>query len=110
MKKNLPALVLTFVILLSLPAIAFTQNKDAATEVTINALIKKMTLEEKISMLHANSIFKTNGVARLGIPGLTTHDGPLGIREDLSPAGGWASANLTTDSATFFPNGSALAA
>ena len=37
-----------------------------------------------------------------------TDDGPLGVREDVKE--GWGSANLTTDSATFFPNGSALAA
>jgi beta-glucosidase len=37
-----------------------------------------------------------------------TADGPLGVREDVLE--GWGSANLTTDSATFFPNGSALAA
>ena len=83
---------------------------DAAINQKIDGLIKQLTLEEKISMLHANGIFTTAGVARLGIPGLSTDDGPLGVREDLSPAGGWASANLTTDSATFFPNGSALAA
>src|SRR6185437_1245641 len=45
-----------------------------------------------------------------GIPGLSMDDGPLGVREELSANGGWTPANLTTDSATFFPNGSALAA
>lgn len=110
MKNNLTKLVVTFIALLLYAGHAFAQNEDAATEARINALIKKMTLEEKISMLHANGIFTTSGVARLGIPGLSTDDGPLGVREDLSPSGGWASANLTTDSATFFPNGSALAA
>ena len=59
-------------------------------------------------MLHANGIFSAAGVPRLGIPELMTDDGPLGVREDVKP--GWGSANLTTDSATFFPNGSALAA
>ena len=36
-------------------------------------------------------------------------DGPFGIREEMEPHS-WNSANLTTDSATFFPTGSALAA
>ncbi len=81
---------------------------DAAIETKIDVLIKKLTMEEKIGMLHANSIFGTAGVERLGIPGLMTDDGPLGVREDIKE--GWASANLTTDSATFFPNGSAIAA
>ncbi|HTR28751.1 MAG TPA: glycoside hydrolase family 3 C-terminal domain-containing protein [Puia sp.] len=81
---------------------------DQALEAKINATISKLTLEEKIGLLHANSIFGTAGVERLGIPGLMTDDGPLGVREDVKE--GWGSANLTTDSATFFPNGSALAA
>ena len=83
-------------------------QKSTVLDEKINAIVKKLTLEEKISMLHANSIFGTAGVKRLGIPGLMTDDGPLGVREDIKE--GWASANLTTDSATFFPNGSALAA
>ena len=83
-------------------------KSDNATDAKINAIIKKLTLEEKIGMLHANGIFSTAGVDRLGIPGLMTDDGPLGVREDVKE--GWGSANLTTDSATFFPNGSALAA
>jgi beta-glucosidase len=110
MKKNPILLIVTSFILFSFHTVTIAQKNNTATESTINALIKKLTLEEKISMLHANSIFTTNGVERLNIPGLSTDDGPLGIREDLSPSGGWASANLTTDSATFFPNGSALAA
>lgn len=81
---------------------------DQVIETKIAGLMKKLTLEEKISMLHANGIFSTAGVPRLGIPGLMTDDGPLGVREDVKP--NWAPAGLTTDSATFFPNGSALAA
>lgn len=101
----------TLIAMLTLASVAFAQNNnDAATEAKINGLIKKMTLEEKIAMLHANSIFKTGGIPRLGIPGLSMDDGPLGVREELSAGGGWTPANLTTDSATFFPNGSALAA
>jgi beta-glucosidase len=83
-------------------------KNEKATNAKIAAVIKKLTLEEKIGLLHANGIFSTAGVDRLGIPGLMTDDGPLGVREDVKE--GWGSANLTTDSATFFPNGSALAA
>ena len=88
---------------------ANAQTQSSQTiEVKINSIIKKLTLEEKISMLHANGIFSAGGVQRMGIPIMMTDDGPLGVREDVKP--GWGSANLTTDSATFFPNGSALAA
>ncbi len=89
--------------------IANAQSKnDQATEAKIASLIKQLTLEEKISMLHANGIFSAGGIKRLNIPQIMTDDGPLGVREDVKE--GWGSANLTTDSATFFPNGSALAA
>jgi beta-glucosidase len=84
------------------------KKKSDPVETKITSIIKKLTLEEKISMLHANGIFSAGGVKRLGIPEMMTDDGPLGVREDVKP--GWGSANLTTDSATFFPNGSALAA
>ena len=87
---------------------AHAQSPNNGLEAKISGTTKKMTLEEKIGLLHANGIFSTAGVDRLGIPGLMTDDGPLGVREDVKE--GWGSANLTTDSATFFPNGSALAA
>lgn len=88
---------------------ASAQTKKAQTlDTKIDAIVKKLTLEEKVKMLHADSKFGSAGVERLGIPGLMTDDGPLGVREDVKE--NWSSANLTTDSATFFPNGSALAA
>nr|MBB6141819.1 beta-glucosidase [Mucilaginibacter sp. X5P1] len=68
-----------------------------------------MTLEEKINMLHGNALFSSGGVKRLGIPELTCDDGPLGVREEIKRFD-WNSANWTTDSATFLPNGSAIAA
>jgi len=54
-------------------------------------------------------LFSSAGVPRLGIPELTCDDGPLGVREEIKRFD-WASANWTTDSATFLPNGSAIAA
>jgi beta-glucosidase len=95
-------------LLLAAATVNAQSKNDQAIEAKISSTIKKLTLEEKIGMLHANGIFSTAGVERLGIPGLMTDDGPLGVREDVKE--GWGSANLTTDSATFFPNGSALAA
>lgn len=86
------------------------QNKnEAALQAKITSILKKMTLEEKIEMLHGNALFSSAGVPRLGIPELTYDDGPLGVREEIKRFD-WASANWTTDSATFLPNGSAIAA
>lgn len=107
--RILPCLMLIALLSAATNMQAQTKTKTPqALDAKIDAIVKKLTLEEKISMLHANGIFSTAGVERLGISGLMTDDGPLGVREDVKE--GWGSANLTTDSATFFPNGSALAA
>ncbi len=78
-------------------------------EEKINSLISQMTLEEKIGMLHGNSMFANGGVERLGIPELKMADGPLGVREEIS-RDSWAAAGWTNDFATYYPASGALAA
>lgn len=75
----------------------------------INKLVAQMTLEEKIGMLHGNSMFSTGGVKRLGIPELKMADGPLGVREEIS-RDNWSAAGWTNDFATYYPASGALAA
>ena len=75
----------------------------------IDNIINQMTLDEKIAMLHGKNMFSSAGIPRLGIADVEYADGPFGIREEMEPHS-WNSAHLTTDSATFFPTGSALAA
>ena len=84
-------------------------NSEAAIRAKVNRAIKSMTLKEKIDMLHGNALFSSGGVKRLNIPELTSDDGPLGVRDEVLRFD-WKSANWTTDSATFLPNGSAIAA
>lgn len=78
-------------------------------EEKIDSLLEKMTLEEKVGMLHGNSMFTTAGVERLGIPELKMTDGPLGVREEIS-RDSWAPLGLETDYATFYPAGGGLSA
>ena len=78
-------------------------------EKKISGIISKMTLEEKVEMLHGKHMFTSEGVAAQGIADMVYADGPFGIREEMEPHS-WNSLHLTTDSATFFPTGSALAA
>lgn len=75
----------------------------------IDTLISQMTLEEKIGMLHGNSMFATAGVERLGIPELKMADGPLGIREEIS-RDSWAAAGWDNDFATYYPAAGSVAA
>ncbi len=85
------------------------KTKLLAHEAQIENIIGQMTLEEKIAMLHGKNMFSSAGISRLGIADMEYADGPFGIREEMEPHS-WNSAHLTTDSATFFPTGSALAA
>jgi beta-glucosidase len=87
------------------------QGKELGSEfdAQIDKLVSQMTLEEKIGMLHGNSMFSTGAVERLGIPELKMADGPLGVREEIS-RDNWAPAGLTTDFATYYPAGGGLAA
>lgn len=75
----------------------------------IRQIISKMTLEEKVEMLHGKTMFTSQGVPSQGIADVAYADGPFGIREELEPHS-WNPIHLSTDSATFFPTGSALAA
>jgi len=72
------------------------------TETQIQELTEQMTLEEKVGMLHGQTMFTSSGVERLNIAPIKYADGPFGIREELEPHS-WAPLRLTTDSATFFP-------
>ena len=42
-----------------------TGNKVASTDKQIESLLSQMTLEEKIGMLHSNTMFSSTGVPRL---------------------------------------------
>lgn len=104
MKKNIAILAVSL-----MTALAWGQSKLLSHETEIDNIIKGMTLEEKIDMLHGKNMFSSAGIPRLGIADMEYADGPFGIREEMEPHS-WNSTHLTTDSATFFPTGSALAA
>lgn len=71
--------------------------------------LQRMTLEEKIAFIHAQSKFSAPGVPRLGIPEVWTTDGPHGIRTEVK-WDEWDQAGWTNDSCTAFPALTCLAA
>ena len=77
-----------------------TRNKTASQDKQIESLLSQMTLEEKIGMLHGNTMFSSGGVPRLGIPDLQYSDGPHGVRLEGEPYG-WKSAEWTNDACTY---------
>ncbi|OZG69455.1 beta-glucosidase family protein [Bifidobacterium eulemuris] len=78
-------------------------NKTKASE-----LLAQLTLDEKIGMIHAAGLFRTEGVPRLGIPSLKMDDGPMGVRAELHNDN-WMPLYNTRDYVTYLPSGSALA-
>ena len=77
-------------------------------EARVEDLLSRLTLEEKVSLVHANGQFSTAGVPRLGIPDLIMDDGPLGVREEVGEHG--VVLNHKDDFATAMPGTLGLAA
>ncbi len=82
---------------------------DADIEARIEDALSKMTLHEKIGVIHAQSKFSSAGVPRLGIPELWCTDGPHGIRPEVL-WDEWDQAGWTNDSCVAFPALTCLAA
>ena len=109
---KLPKMAAFAIVTLLLAGSASGQVRKSALlqyDTQIDDIISRMTLEEKVNMLHARHMFVSAGVERLGIADIKYADGPFGIREEMQPDG-WMPLGWTNDKATFFPTGSALAA
>jgi len=106
-------LTLLIALLVSLSKIAAAQllylDAGQPVEARVEDLLSRVTLEEKISIIHADSKFTTAAIPRLGIPRRWLDDGPHGVREDIGPDT-WASAGRTDDFSTAMPAGICLAA
>ena len=85
------------------------QDPALPIEERIEDALSRMTLEEKVAMLHAQSKFSSSGVPRLGIPEVWCTDGPHGIRPEVL-WDEWDQAGWTNDSCTAFPALTCLAA
>lgn len=84
-------------------------DESKPIEARVNDALAKMTLKEKIAMIHAQSKFSTPGCPRLGIPEIWMSDGPHGVRMEID-WDTWSHADWTNDSCTAFPALTCLAA
>ena len=84
-------------------------DPSAPVEERVEDALSRMTTEEKVAMLHAQSKFSSAGVPRLGIPEVWCTDGPHGIRPEVL-WDQWEQAGWTNDSCTAYPALTCLAA
>jgi len=113
MKKIL--LSLSALVLLALSSCSERQNvpvymdESRDLDERVADALSRMTMEEKVAILHAQSKFSSPGVPRLGIPELWCTDGPHGIRPEVK-WDEWDQAGWTNDSCTAYPALTCLAA
>lgn len=77
-------------------------------EKEIEKTVKKLTLDEKLAMIHGAALFQSGAVERLGIPAITTSDGPMGVRAEFM-SDRWIPAGNNDDMVSYLPSNSALA-
>lgn len=84
------------------------KKNQKKTEKEIEKLLAKLTLDEKIAMIHGAGLFKTGAVERLGIPAISTSDGPMGVRAEFMNDR-WIPSGNNDDQVSYLPSNSALA-
>lgn len=75
----------------------------------IDEILKELTLEEKVKMIHGDALFYSGAVERLSIPAVNMSDGPMGVRQEF-PKASWIPGGNSDDFVTYCPSNSAIAA
>ena len=55
----------------------------AEAEKRANAILSKMTLDEKLTLIGGINDFYTQAIPRVGVPALRMSDGPLGVQRGV---------------------------
>ncbi|HAF26272.1 MAG TPA: glycosyl hydrolase [Lachnospiraceae bacterium] len=79
------------------------------TKEELKELVNRLTLDEKIGMVHGCGLFCTKAVERLDIPEFIYSDGPMGVRPEYQKTQ-WFPVGRPDDLSTYLPSNSATAA
>ncbi len=79
------------------------------TQNELQNLVNKLTLDEKIGMIHGAALFKTASVPEKGIPAFCFSDGPMGCRPEYL-WDNWLMVGGNDDYTSYLPCNSAIAA
>ncbi len=107
--KHFPLSLLLSLSLSTFLPLSLSASQPLADSAQIESILSRMTLDEKIAIIHAQSKFSSPGVPRLGVPGLWCSDGPHGVRAEVL-WDEWNQAGWTSDSCVAFPALTCLAA
>lgn len=104
-KRNLQRLLLSGAALLAISGnaqqTAIYMDPSRPIEERVEDALSRMTTEEKVALLHAQSKFSSAGVPRLGIPENWASDGPHGVRAEIM-WDEWYNADWANDSCVAF--------
>ncbi len=75
----------------------------------LHELLNRLTLDEKIGMIHGATLFKTAAVSDKGIPAFCFSDGPMGTRPEYG-WNQWIMVGGNDDNSSYLPCNSAIAA
>ncbi len=78
------------------------------TEQELQEILKGLTIDEKIGMVHGVGLFRTKAVEEKGIPEFVFSDGPMGVRPEYQKTQ-WYPVGQPDDLSTYLPSNSALA-
>ncbi|TRX53483.1 glycoside hydrolase family 3 C-terminal domain-containing protein [Thalassomonas sp. M1454] len=85
------------------------ESRFNGLEQDVENILTQLTLEEKISLVHASGKFHVDAIERLGVPELWLSDGPHGVRHQIEKYS-WSSAEWDDDQSTYLPHLTSVAA
>jgi beta-glucosidase len=86
------------------------KNTSLPVDQRVSDLLKRMTLEDKATMLAGSGWMESAPIPRLGIPAIKMADGPLGVRSWMGSSAITNAASAPKITSTSFPSGVAMAA